>query len=147
MQLAKSHRPCIDAATKQHLQRQCKRAAKELALSCPSAACLIQRQCKRAAKELALSCPSAACLIQRLCEASAMARRGNAVLPDLTLPSRTLSYTKTMRGERNGKTRKRSFIGLDTAEPKLVLYKDNANERNESLLLHFRVQLVLYKDK
>ena len=51
-----------------------------------------------------------------------------------------------MRGERNGKTGKRSFTGLDTAEPKLVLYKDNANERNESLLLHFRVQLVLYKD-
>ena len=59
----------------------------------------------------------------------------------------SLSYTKTMRGERNGKTGKRSFTGLDTAEPKLVLYKDNANERNESLLLHFRVQLVLYKDK
>ena len=97
MQLARSHRPCIDAATKQHLQRQCKRAAKELALSCPSAACLIQRQCKRAERELALSCPSAACLIQRLCEASAMARRGNAVLPDLTLPSRSLSYTKTMQ--------------------------------------------------
>ena len=51
-----------------------------------------------------------------------------------------------MRGERNGKTGKRSFTGLDTAEPKLVLYKDNANERQESLLLHFRVQLVLYKD-
>ena len=126
MQLARSHRPCIDAATKQHLQRQCKRAA----------------------RELALSCPSAACLIQRLCEASAMAKRGNAVLPDLTLPSRSLSYTKTMqtsemracsyisecslsytktmRGERNGKTGKRSFTGLDTAEPKLVLYKDYA---------------------
>ena len=77
-----------------------------------------------------------------------MAKRGNAVLPDLTLPSRSLSYTKTMqtsemracsyisecslsytktmRGERNGKTGKRSFTGLDTADPKLVLYKDNA---------------------
>ena len=58
----------------------------------------------------------------------------------------SLSYTKTMRGERNGKAGKRSFTGLDTAEPKLVLYKDNANERNESLLLVARVQLVLYKD-
>ncbi len=98
-----------------------------------------------------------------------MARRGNAVLPDLTLPSRSLSYTKTMqtsemracsyisecslsytktmRGERNGKAGKRSFTGLDTAEPKLVLYKDNANERQKSLLLVVRVQLVLYKDK
>ena len=38
----------------------------------------------------------------------------------------SLSYTKTMRGERNGKTGKRSFTGLDTAEPKLVLYKDYA---------------------
>ena len=36
----------------------------------------------------------------------------------------SLSYTKTMQGERNGKARKRSFIRLDTAEPKLVLYKD-----------------------
>ena len=51
-----------------------------------------------------------------------------------------------MRGERNGKTGKRSFTGLDTAESKLVLYKDNANERQKSLLLVARVQLVLYKD-
>ena len=51
-----------------------------------------------------------------------------------------------MQGERNGKAGKRSFTGLDTAEPKLVLYKDNANERQESLLLVARVQLVLYKD-
>ena len=29
-----------------------------------------------------------------------------------------------MQGERNGKTRKRSFIRLDTAEPQLILYKD-----------------------
>ena len=51
-----------------------------------------------------------------------------------------------MRDECNGKAGKRSFTGLVTAEPKLVLYKDNANERNESLLLVARVQLVLYKD-
>ena len=30
-----------------------------------------------------------------------------------------------MRGECNSKTVKRSFTGLDTAEPKLVFYKDN----------------------
>ena len=51
-----------------------------------------------------------------------------------------------MQGECNGKTRGRSFIRLDTAEPKLIFYKDNANERKESLLLLSRVQLILYKD-
>ena len=55
--------------------------------------------------------------------------------------------TKIMRGECNGKAGKRSFTGLDTAEPKLILFKDNANERNESLLSNSRVQLILYKDK
>ena len=34
--------------------------------------------------------------------------------------------TKIMRGECNGKVGKRSFTGLDTAEPKLILFKDNA---------------------
>ena len=34
-----------------------------------------------------------------------------------------------MQGERNSKSEKRSFAGLDTAEPKLILCKDNANER------------------
>ena len=79
-------------------------------------------------------------------------------------PERSLSYAKTMRGECNSKTVKRSFTGLDTAEPKLsktvkrsftgldtaepklVFYKDNANERKGSLLLFSRVQLVFYKD-
>ena len=61
-------------------------------------------------------------------------------------PERSLSSTKTMRGECNSKTVKRSFTGLDTAEPKLVFYKDNANERKGSLLLFSRVQLVFYKD-
>ena len=51
-----------------------------------------------------------------------------------------------MRGECNSKTVKRSFTGLDTAEPKLVFYKDNANERKGSLLMLSRVQLVLCKD-
>ena len=51
-----------------------------------------------------------------------------------------------MQGECNGKTRGRSFIRLDTAEPKLILYKDNANERKESLLFISRVPLILYKD-
>ncbi len=51
-----------------------------------------------------------------------------------------------MQGECNGKTRERSFIRLDTAEPKFIFYKDNANERKESLLLLSRVQLILYKD-
>ena len=33
-----------------------------------------------------------------------------------------------MRGEHNSKKGKRSFTILDTAEPKLILCKDNANE-------------------
>ena len=51
-----------------------------------------------------------------------------------------------MQGERNSKTEKRSLFRLDIAEPKLILYKDNANERNESLLSNSRVQLILCKD-
>ena len=52
-----------------------------------------------------------------------------------------------MQVERNGKTGKRSFTVLDTAETPLILYKDNANERQKSLLLFARVPLILYKDK
>ena len=37
------------------------------------------------------------------------------------------------------------FHNFDTAEPKLILFKDNANERNESLLSNSRVQLILCK--
>ena len=37
------------------------------------------------------------------------------------------------------------FHNFDTAEPKLILCKDNANERNESLLSNSRVQLILCK--
>ena len=67
------------------------------------------------------------------------------VSKDICAPHSQMS-TKIMRGECNGKAGKRSFTGLDTAEPKLILYKDNANERNESLLSNSRVQLILYKD-
>ena len=52
-----------------------------------------------------------------------------------------------MQVERNGKTEKLSFTVLDTAETPLILYKDNANERQKSLLLFARVPLILYKDK
>ena len=52
-----------------------------------------------------------------------------------------------MQVERNGKTEKRSFTVLDTAETPLILYKDNASERQKSLLLFARVPLILYKDK
>jgi len=52
-----------------------------------------------------------------------------------------------MQVERNGKTEKLSFTVLDTAEMPLILYKDNASERQKSLLLFARVPLILYKDK
>ncbi len=51
-----------------------------------------------------------------------------------------------MQGESSSKTGKLRFTGLDIAEPKLIFYKDNANEWKESLLLLSRVQLILYKD-
>ena len=51
-----------------------------------------------------------------------------------------------MQGECNSKTGKQSFTRLDTAEPKLILYKDISNERQKSLLLFARVQHILYKD-
>ena len=51
-----------------------------------------------------------------------------------------------MQGECNSKAGKRSFTGLDTAEPKLILCKDNASERKESLLFISRAQLILCKD-
>ena len=44
-------------------------------------------------------------------------------------PECSLAYAKIMQGECNSKSEKRSFAGLDTAEPKLILCKDNANER------------------
>ena len=47
------------------------------------------------------------------------------VSKDMYVPHSQMS-TKIMRGECNGKAGKRSFTGLDTAEPKLILYKGNA---------------------
>ena len=61
------------------------------------------------------------------------------------LPECSLSFAKIMQGECSSKAVKRSFTRLDIAEPKLILCKDNANERNESLLLHCRVQLIFCK--
>ena len=51
-----------------------------------------------------------------------------------------------MKDECDSKYGKRSFTVPDTAEPTLILYKDNANERKASLLLISRVWLILYKD-
>ena len=44
----------------------------------------------------------------------------------LRFPERSLSYAKIMQDECNGKAGKHRFTGLDTAEPQLVLCKDNA---------------------
>ncbi len=41
-------------------------------------------------------------------------------------PERSLSYAKITQGECNSKAGRRSFTGLDTAEPQLILCKDNA---------------------
>ena len=43
----------------------------------------------------------------------------------------SLSYAKIMRGERSSKAGKRSFTGLDIAESKLILYKDNARRAQQ----------------
>ena len=58
-------------------------------------------------------------------------------------PECSISYTKILQGESNGKEGKRCFTALDTAEPKHILYKDIANERKESLLSISRVQHIL----
>ena len=50
-----------------------------------------------------------------------------------------------MQGESSSKTGKLRFTGLDIAEPKLIFYKDNANEWQKSLLLFVRVPLIFYK--
>ena len=68
------------------------------------------------------------------------------------IPECSLSYTKIMQGECNGKEGKRSFPALDTAEPKLILCKVTHNpplmplqyygyglyfvERSEPVFLH-----------
>ena len=61
------------------------------------------------------------------------------------LPECRSSYTKIMKGECNGKTGNIGFPGLDTAEPPLILSKDNANERQKSLLMFARVPLISTK--
>ena len=50
-----------------------------------------------------------------------------------------------MQGECSSKAVKRSFTRLDIAEPKLILFKDNANECNESLLLYCECSLSYAK--
>ena len=45
-------------------------------------------------------------------------------------PECSLSYAKIMQGERNGKVVRQSLTKLYTAEPQLILCKDNANESN-----------------
>ena len=42
-----------------------------------------------------------------------------------------------MQGECNSKSAKLRFSGLDTAEPKLILCKDNSNERKRKLAFNF----------
>lgn len=53
---------------------------------------------------------------------------------------------KIMKDECDSKEGKLSFTGLDTAEPNLILCKDDTNERKENSLLISRVRLILYKD-
>ena len=52
-----------------------------------------------------------------------------------------------MKDECDSKEGKLSFTGLDTAESNLILCKDDANERNESLLSKSQMQLFLCKGK
>ena len=56
-------------------------------------------------------------------------------------------FAKIMQAAGNSKAGKPRFAVLDTAGAKLILCKDNASERKESLLLFSRVPLILYKDK
>ena len=69
---------------------------------------------------------------------SANAMRAVAVLTCLLLSNRRLSYAKIMQDECNVKTGKRSFTGLDTAEPMLILCKDS--ER----LAHCKLKSVVF---
>ena len=52
-------------------------------------------------------------------------------------PECRLSYAKIMKGECNSKLEKRSFSIFDTAEPHLILCKDNANEWKRELAFNF----------
>ena len=52
-----------------------------------------------------------------------------------------------MQGESNSKTVKLRFPGLDTAEPRLILYKDNARRVEREFVLTFPSAVYLiYKD-
>ena len=62
-------------------------------------------------------------------------------------PECSLSYAKITQGECNSKTGKRSFTRLDTAEPKLILYKDNARRVKRELDHTFpSAKYLIYKD-
>ncbi|WP_273531102.1 hypothetical protein [Leyella lascolaii] len=55
-------------------------------------------------------------------------------------PERRLSYAMILKGECNIKSGKRSFTGLDTAEPHHILCKDTAKEvRHKRILFIFKM--------
>ena len=53
------------------------------------------------------------------------------------IPECSLSYTKIMRGKCNGKVGKLCFHNFDTAEPKLILFKDNHKMEYSKVLTQF----------
>ena len=53
-------------------------------------------------------------------------------------PERSLSYAKITQGECNSKAGKRSFTGLDTAKPKLILCKST-----QYLMQKYTINLLL----
>ena len=60
------------------------------------------------------------------------------------LPECRLSYTKIMQVERNGKSGKRSFTRLDTAEMPLILYKDKNFIGNRCHIVVERILINLF---
>ena len=60
------------------------------------------------------------------------------------LPECRLSYTKIMQVERNGKSGKRSFTRLDTAEMPLILYKDKNFIDNRCHIVVERIFINLF---
>ena len=58
------------------------------------------------------------------------------VSKDMYAPHSQMS-TKIMRGECNGKGGKTCFYNFDTAEPKLILYKDNHKMEYSKVLTQF----------
>ena len=61
------------------------------------------------------------------------------------ITARVLTPQRNSIYKDNANERQKSMLLVVRVQ--LVLYKDNANERQKSLLLFARVQLVLYKDK